>query len=166
MKDPEDFEAALRRDVIDAVRAGAACAQNDDENERDRQAIDDERVFIARFGFDRPRRYRESLIKLKHTADLTDREIRLMHRTFSLRSDAQGVRLNASRGMAILGRVVLSFLCLQIVDAWALAKHAPLPAPMLAFRFSGLMIMFLAMGWFVHWVYIRPWQIQQRTRAQ
>ena len=166
MKDPEDFEAALRRDLLNAVREGAACAQNDDENERDRQAIDDERVFIARFGFDRPRRYRESLMKLKHAEDLTDREIRLMYHTFSLRSDAQGVQLNASRGIAILGRVVLGILCLQIVNAWVLAGHASMPTPMLACRFSVLMIMLLAMGWFVHWAYIRPWQIQQRTRAQ
>ncbi len=166
MKDPEDFEAVLRRDLLDAVREGAACAQNDDENDRDRQAIEDERTFIARFGFDRPRRYRESLIKLKHMSDLTDREIRLMHRTFSLRSDAQGVQLNASRGLAILGRVVLGILCLQLINVWVLAGHASMPAPMLACRFSGLMIMLLAMGWFVHWAYIRPWQIQQRTRAQ
>ncbi|MBN8947483.1 MAG: hypothetical protein J0I74_10260 [Rhodanobacter sp.] len=166
MSDPEDFEAALRHDLLDAVREGAACAQNDDDNERDRQAIDDERIFIARFGFDRPRRYRESLIKLKHTVDLTDREIRLMHHTFSLRSDAQGVQLNASRGLAVLGHVVLGILCLQMINVWVLARHASMAPPMLAFRFSGLMIMLLAMGWFVHWVYIRPWQIQQRTRAQ
>ena len=154
----------LKSEVLTAVREGAAMADDTVTDERDRQVIVDERAFIARFGFDRPRRYRESLIRLKHAMDLTDREIRLMKFTSSLRFDGDGVQLAASRGIAVFGRALIGLLALQMLYAWMLAAHSSSPAPILVLKLAGVAIMLMVMGWCVHQLYVQPWLIQRRTR--
>lgn len=136
-------------------------------SEQDRLAIADERAFKARFGFDRPRRYRENLIRMKHTLDLTDKEIRLLKITGSLPFDARGARLAASRLMAIYGRVLIVLLGLLMAYAWLLAgAHRPSLTPTVAWKLMGVIAVLNGLGWIVHQFYIRPWDIQQRTRAR
>lgn len=118
------------------------------------------RAVAARFWFDQPWRDRENLIRLKHEADLTDREIRLLKFTCTLRFDADGVRLVAPRSLAIFGRIVMGFLGLE---AWGLASKSSLPVPDLLLRLAGIMVMLLMMGWAVQQIYIRPRQIRQRA---
>ena len=153
----------LKSEVLNAVREGAATADNLFINERDRQAIVDERTFITRFGFDRPRRFRESLIRLKHAADLTDREIRLMGFTSSLRLGAHGVQLAASRGFAVFGRVAIGVLALHMFYAWLLAAQSSNPAPILALKLLGVAVMLASMGLCIHQLCVQPWLIQKRT---
>lgn len=156
----------LKSEVLTAVREGAAMADDAVFDERDRQVILDERAFIARFGFDRPRRYRESLIRLKHAMDLTDREIRLMSFTSSLRFGAHGVQLTASRGIAMFGRTLIGLLALQMLYAWLLAAYSNNPAPILVLKLAGVAVMLAGMGWCVHQLYVQPWLIQKRARGQ
>lgn len=156
----------LIAELLMAVREGTAMAGEIVSDEWDRQVIADERAFIARFGFDRPRRYRESLIQLKHAVDLTDREIRLMGFTSSLRFDAHGVQLAASRGIAVFGRGVICLLALQMLYAWLLAAHSNNPAPILVLKLAGVAVMLVSMGWCVHQLYVRPWLIQKRARDE
>lgn len=163
MKEHETDWERLKHEVLASIREGVAMADIGIE-ELDRQVIVDERAFIARFGFDRPRRYRESLIQLKHTKDLTDREIRLLKHTGSLRFDARGVRLAASHSIAIFGRMVIGWLGLQMIYAWDLATHSTIHTPFLMLRFAALMLLLMGIGWGIHQIYVRPWLIQQRTR--
>jgi len=156
----------LKSEVLKAICEGVALADSAVPDERDRQVIVDERAFIARFGFDRPRCYRESLIRLKHTLDLTDREIRLMKFTSSLRFGAQGVQLAASRGIAVFGRGLIGLLGLQMLEAWMLATRSTDPAPTLVLKLAGVAVMLMAMGWCVHQLYVQPWLIQRRTQKQ
>lgn len=163
MNDHESFEGKLEREVRQAVREGAAHAEALSLEVHDRHVVGEERAFRARFWFDRPRRDRENLIRLKHEADLTDREIRLLKFTCSLRFDADGVRIVASRSLAIFGRIVMGFLGLEGLEAWGLASKSSLPVPDLLLRLAGIMVMLLMMGWAVQQIYIRPWQIRQRA---
>jgi len=156
----------LKSEVLAAVREGAAMADAAAFDEWDRQVIGDERAFIARFGFDRPRCYRESLLRLKHAVDLTDREIRLMKFTSSLRFGAHGVQLAASRGIAVFGRGLIGLLGLQMLEAWLLATRSTEPAPILILKLAGVAFMLMAMGWCVHQLYVQPWLIQRRTQEQ
>ena len=131
MKEHETDWERLKPEVLTAIREGVAMADVIATDERDRHVIDDECAFIARFGFDRPRRDREGLIQLKHAKDLTDREIRLLKLTCALRFSTDGVHLAASRGIAVFGRAVMSLLGLQMLYAWALAAHSSNSAPIL-----------------------------------
>ena len=155
----------LKSEVMEAVREGAATADETMVVEHDRQAIVDERTFIARFGFDLPRRYRESLIRLKHTVDLTDREIRLLGFTSSLRLGAHGVQLAASCSLAVFGRAAIGILAFQMLYAWLLAAHSSSPAPILVLKLVGVAAMLAVMGWSIYQIYVQPWLIQKRVRG-
>jgi len=56
----------------------------------------------------------------------------------------------------------MALLGLELLDAWELASHSPMPVPGLLLRFADVMVMLLAFGWAVQQVCIRPWQIQRR----
>lgn len=155
----------LKSELLNAVREGAATAEDIYFDEYDRQAIIDERTFIARFGFDRPRRFRESLIRLKHAAGLTDREIRLMRFTSSIRVGAHGVQLAASRSFAVFGRAAIGLLALHMLYAWLLAAHSSDPAPILVLKLLGVAIMLVIMGSCVHQICVQPWLIQKRVKG-
>ena len=101
------------------------------------------------------------MIRLKHEADLTDSEIRLLLVACSIRFDADGANLATHRGLAIFGRIVMGFLGLELLEAWNLASRASLPRPSMLLRFIGIVVMLLAFGWGVQQIYLRPRQIQR-----
>lgn len=60
----------------------------------------------------------------------------------------------------------MGFLGFELLEAWYLASHSPLPVPVLLLRLVGVMAMMLAMGWGVQQIYLRPRQIQCRVSAR
>lgn len=164
MREHDTEWKSLKSELLDAVREGAANAETLSLEDRDRLAQEEERAFRARFRCDRPQLDRQNLIRLKHEADLTDREIRLLLFTCSLRFGGEGVHFVASlRGLAFFGRIVMGFLGVELLEAWYLASHSSLPVPALLLRLVGVMAMMLAMGWGVQQIYLRPRQIQCRV---
>lgn len=132
---------------------------------RDQAAIDDERVFIRRFGFDWPRSDRIGVIALKLRLDLTDREIRLLKWTCNLRRGHGVVTLASTRWAAIFGRCLGTFALLEfgIVMLLELATiHHALSALQVA-KLYGVTTFVVAMVWLVHLGYIKPWIIEQRV---
>jgi len=166
MKEHDTEWEPLKSELLDAVREGVAHAEALSMEAQDRQVVEEERAFRARFRCDRPRRDRENLIRLKHEADLTDSEIRLLLLNRSIRFDADRAHLAASRGLAVFGRVVLGFLGLELLEAWNLASHSPMPWPSVVLRLVGVVMMLLAFAWLVQQVYLRPWQIQRRVSVR
>ena len=135
------------------------------ERAADRAAIDDEREFIRRFGFDWSRRDRVALIALKHRCDLTDREIRLLRWTGNLRRRNGTVTLASARWAAIFGRCLAVVMFCQFALAVLLQMltihHALSPAQF--GKLYGVTAFVLAMVWLVHLGYIKPWLIEQRV---
>lgn len=131
----------------------------------DQEAIDVERVFIRRFGFDWPKRDRAALIDLKHRCDLTDREIRLLRWTGSLRRKNGIVTLDASHGAAIFGKCIIVLMFAEFllsVAAGILGLHHALSL-MQAAKLYGAMAFVIALAWAVNLGYIRPWTIRRRV---
>lgn len=167
MKEHDTEWESLKSELVDAIREGTANAETLSLEVRDRLAQEEERAFRARFRCDRPRLDRQNLIRLKHEADLTDREIRLLLFTCSLRFGREGVHFVASlRGLAAFGRVVMDFLGVELLEAWNLASCSSLPVPVLLLRLVGVVTLVLAMGWGVQQIYLRPRQIQCRVFAR
>lgn len=132
---------------------------------RDQDAIDDERAFIRRFGFDWPRRDRIGVIALKRRLDLTDREIRLLKWTCNLRRSHGVVTLASTRWAAIFGRCLATFALLELGIVTLLelaATHHALSALQIA-KLYGVTAFVLAMVWLVYLGYIKPWVIEQRV---
>jgi hypothetical protein len=154
------------RELILAVREGLATAQDDPLDERDRRAIADEYTFKARFGFVRPRRDRERLIRMKHTFDLTDDEIRVLKRAGALSFGVHQVRWVAERWLAAYGWLVLGFLGLQESIAWVMTLQRSVVPPLLLLKLVSLTAVFSGLGWLVHTVHVQPWQIAKRVRRR
>lgn len=163
MKEHDTEWERLEPKLLQVVREGMADTEALSLETHDRQVMEEERAFRARFRCDRPRRDRENLIRLKHEADLTDAEIRGLLFNGSIRFDADGAHLSALRSLAILGHIVMGFLGLQLLEAWNLASHSPLPVPSTLLRFIGVVVILLIFAWIVQQIYIRPWRIQRRV---
>ncbi len=131
----------------------------------DRHAIDDERVFIHRFGFDWPRCDRIAVIALKHQFDLTGREIRLLRWTGNLKRKNGVVTLASTRWAALFGRglalvVWLEFIAIMLLQI-ATMHHAI--SALQALKLYGATATVLVVLWLIHLGYIKPWIIQQRV---
>lgn len=155
---------ALKQELVAATRDAWATAEEDLVDAYDLQVVADEHAFRARFGFERPRLDRKHLIELKHALDLTDREIRLLQRAGALSFKPGGVRLSASRWVAVYGRVMIATLGLLGLQTCHLASRQNAVTFSLVAKLVGLAVAFAGMGWFIQSIYIRPWLIQKRTQ--
>lgn len=131
---------ALKQELVAATREAWATAEEDLVDAHDRQVVDDEHEFRARFGFERPRRDRKHLIELKHALDLTDREIRLLQRSGALPFKPGGVRLSASRWMAVYGRVMIATPGLLALQTCHLASRQNAVTALLIAKLVGLAV--------------------------
>lgn len=155
-------EAEMREILGEAEPDDISCPDN---LTRDHNAIDDERVFIHRFGFDWPRSDRIGLIALKHRLDLTDREIRLLKRTGNLKRRQGMVTLRSTRWAAIFGRCLATFALFEfgtVMLLELLTIHHALSGLQVA-KLYGMTAFVLAMVWLVYLGYIKPWVIEQRV---
>lgn len=155
----------LKQELVAATRDVWATAQEDLVDDYDRQVVADEYEFRVRFGFERPRRDRKHLIELKHALDLTDREIRLLQRAGALSFKPEGVRLNASRWMAVYGRFMIATLGLLGLQVCHLLSRQNAVTLLLIAKLVGLAVTLVSMVWFIQRIYIRPWLIQRRTQV-
>jgi len=133
------------------------------EADWDRATVEREDLFLRRYGFDWPRRYREALIRLKHERDLTDREIKLLYRAGCLKRNAQGVRFVASRWNAFAGWVLIACLSPTIIlFVLGVATHVPttLMRGLAAFVVAAWLLILV---WLGYTFYIRPWRIHVRS---
>lgn len=155
-------EAEMRAILGEAERGGP-CPRGPLTSDRD--AIDDEHVFIRRFGFDWPKRDRVGLLAFKHRLDVTDREIRLLWWTGNLRRKNGVVTLASTRWAAIFGRclAVVAFLEFTVIMLLQMVTvHHALSGLQVA-KLYGATAFVLAMLWLLHLGYIKPWIIQQRV---
>lgn len=131
----------------------------------DRDAIDDEYVFIHRFGFDWPERDRVALIAFKHRLDLTDREIRLLRWTGNLRRKNGVVTLASTRWAAIFGRclAVIAFLEFTVIMLLQMVTVHHALSALQTLKLYGATAFVLVLVWLVHLGYIKPWIIEQRV---
>ncbi|MBN8736347.1 MAG: hypothetical protein J0H27_08770 [Xanthomonadales bacterium] len=130
----------------------------------DQRAVEDERFFSWRFGFDWPRRDRIALIELKHKRDVTDREIRFLKRTGNLKRKNGTVALTATRGSAIYGRCLIVGIfveyVLMVLPGMLTVHHL---SALQAAKFCTAAAYVIAMAWSVNLGFVKPWTIQRRV---
>lgn len=163
MTQPDASIEQLRRVIHDELQG----VDVEPFSQEDQRVVDDESAFIARFGFDWPRRFRRDLIHFKHRVDVTDKEIRLLQKTrnFLLHPD-RGLELCAKRWMWVWGwtqvyvlGIVLGLPLLHVI------KHAFLST----FQYVAwliILVVWLSLSRAVFLFYVRPWQIQQRVTTE
>lgn len=158
-----DLDARVAMEAIEAGRP----AEHGNLSDADRAVIDDENAFQRRFGFDWPRQYRRKLLLLKHDLDLTDCEIQLLQRTRNFVLDPCGLRLETRRWHWWWGWAQI--WCLGVFIAVPIALVVAGRGDVLAtWQWLALALWAIgsyALGHAVFLFYVRPFQIQQRTRA-
>jgi hypothetical protein len=132
------------------------------EADWDRATIEREDLFLRRYGFDWPRRYREALIRLKHERDLTDREIKLLYRAGCLKRNAHDVRFEASKWLAFAGWALIASLVPTIILVLLeIVMHAPNTVTR-GLAELGAAGWLLALVWMGYTFYVKPWRILMR----
>ncbi len=135
------------------------------ENDLDRKSLECEETFRARFGIDAPRRWRRLLIEYKHSADLTDREIRHLVRAGRLTFSAHSVVISVPLGFVIVGWLQMASLSLMAV--WAV--HVLDGLSRISVRQYVVGAMFLlacaSLAWHAFRIYLLPRQIWRRVVA-
>lgn len=135
------------------------------EADWDRATVEREDLFLRRFGFDWPHRYREALIRLKHERELSDREIRLLFRAGCLKRSADDIRFEADRWVAVMGWMLIACLSPTIVlYASMVSTHVPttLSSGLASIGVAGFLLILVWMG---YTFYIKPWRIHARSLA-
>jgi hypothetical protein len=153
----------FEREFLNTLEEGLCSLEDDLFEEADQAAIDSEDVFIKRFRFDAPRRDRKRLIQLKHHADLTDREIRLLNRAGSLLFGATSASISAPMILVIWGWIQLLLLFVLMLLAFLLAGRTPMPPALQMAKLLAIEATLSVICWAVFQMYIRPHRIQQRV---
>lgn len=145
--------------AIDRAVIGAAAQQAAADDEF---VLSDETAFRRRFGFVVCRDDRRRLLGLKQQRDLTDREIRVLHRSGSLLFEDDAVRISAPVALPVWGALQLcalfavSLLGFLLFEAHPFRWRSFLP-------FLGFETFCLAVMWGVDQIYIQPWRIKRRV---
>ena len=153
----------LEEQVLAAVTDALESLDENFEDERDREALRCEEAFCARFGFDAPRRQRRLLLEYKHTADLTDREIRHLKRCGCWKFDNTSVSISAPLLFEWFGWAQL--VLLGLLGAMALTAFQLLPRPKLihCLALAGMLAAPAYLAWHTHRIYIVPRKILRRV---
>lgn len=153
----------FERAFLDVLEAGLGSLEDDLFDKADRVAMGSEDAFIKRFGFDAPLRDRKHLIELKHHADLTGREIRLLRRAGSLSFGTTSASVSAPMIMAAWGWLQLLVLFGLMLLAFLLAGRTPMPPALQMAKLVAIEGTLSVNGWVVSQAYIRPHRIQRRV---
>ncbi len=85
------------------------------QEKRNSTALDNSNFFRYRFGFEPPKVARQQVLEVQEKHDLSDREVRWLHRSGQLRVSRVAAKLVPSRLMPAAGWIqmsILSFACL------------------------------------------------------
>ncbi len=129
----------------------------------DREAVDNERLFTYRFGFDAPRVVREKIIAIKQQHDFTDYNIRWLRRSGQINIKRTEVTLAPSRSMVVIGWVQLTIFSLVCLAGLFQVVFSSAPAWKQALGQLAVAAVWLASAWVIHRLYIAPWRMLQRA---
>lgn len=131
----------------------------------DQEVIDNERLFIYRFGFDAPPAAREQVIALKRQYGLTDREIRGLRFGGNLMVRRQEVKFSADPWIMWSGWIQLGIFSLLLIDCVFQVAFSSVPVWKQAFGSIILMATWFIIAFGLNKLYIAPWRLLRRVGA-
>ncbi|MBS0290884.1 MAG: hypothetical protein JSS07_12730 [Proteobacteria bacterium] len=154
-------------DRVEQTLREALCTLDDDLlDTEDQAAIASETRFLQRFGFDACRARRRLVLEFKHVADVTDREIKHLHRVGCLCFRGQGIRISASAFVAAYGWCLISYFAVLMGLAFGRMVMGSHPSALVMGLLAVFeLVMIVGMG-LAHRVYIQPRRILCRIRMK
>ena len=151
-------------EVLDACSGDGRAEMT--QAERDWVAVEDESVFFERYGFVWPRKYRELLIRMKWARDLTDEQIKILHRDGTLRREIGSVSLRPNRWLAIAGWLFFLYMSLPFAHLalTALRYHPDTLGKLLVVFAAGCVYLLMPAVIYRYW--IEPWHVWWRNERE
>ena len=159
----KDVEAALWRS-FEAIKRRTEPSEQDPVSE-DAKAIESESVFMTRFGFDAPRHRRQQTLALKHGADLTDREIRLLRRFQCLAFTGKAAEISAPGFLAAWGYLQMGFVAYLMIYTFAVALDSTQPAHVVAAKVAAAEALLLGLALALAYSFVWPRRLLKRTQS-
>ena len=124
----------------------------------DAEAINNERLFIQRFGMDVPRPVREQIIGLKARFDLTDAECRWLRRSGQIRVTRKEARLVPDRLLPAVGLFYALMTAIVFGSGLIAISFATAPAWKQGLVTAVLLSCGIGALWVIDHVFIAPWR--------
>jgi hypothetical protein len=147
---------------FDGTEAPEESAPEQIIKQNDEAVLGQERAFKKRFGFDLNQRRRNQLIDLKHRADLTDREIRLLKRTGSLEFRPSGAEISTSNIIEAWGYVQIAAATVLMLAGLLVLGRSEAPTLAQFSLIAAVEVALMALVWGLELQYVRPNCIRRR----
>lgn len=134
--------------------------------ELDRLALENERLFCYRFGFEPNRAIRQQVLALKQKHDLTDREIRGLRRSGQMTIKHSEAKMSPARFYPIVGWVQLALLSLIYLPLLLVILVSPVPDWKRTLEVLLVASLWFLGAWILNAMYIEPWRVIKRTQAK
>lgn len=163
---PPTTKPAIPDELLGAISMAIDGATWANTDRADHEALEEEQAFRHRFWFTVNRARREKVLTLKHDADLTDREVRLLWWTSNLDLNGPEAKITASRIVQVWGYIQMVILVLLMLIGIMKAVEAAdrtvqqLVAVAIA---EGILAMIL-LG--IEYLYVRPFQVLRRVLTE
>ena len=131
----------------------------------DSTALENERLFAYRFGFDATRAVRQHVIDFQNKHDFSDLEIRRLKRASHLRTTRTELGIDPSRLMPIAGWIQLTILSLVCVSAILLLGFAPSPEWKRSLGQVAIGGLWFFGSFFLLKCFVVPWQTLKQSGA-
>lgn len=133
------------------------------QEKRNSTALDNSNFFRYRFGFEPPKVVRQQVLEIQKKHDLTDREVRWLHRSGQLRASGTEAKLVPTRLMPLAGWIqvtLFSIVCILMTLQIAVSN-----APALKQALGQLIVFGLWFGgcFMLNSLLLSPWQTLKRA---
>lgn len=135
------------------------------QDELDRMARDNSRLFRYRFGFEPPKVVRQQVLDIQKKYDLTDQEIRWLRHAGQLQISYKEARLVPSRLMPAAGWLQLAMLSLVCIVMVFQISFSTAPAWKQALGQLFVSGFWFGSAWILNNLYLAPWRTLKRTGA-
>lgn len=158
-----DYYERYENRVPDSIKLYLATTSSD---RLDEEAIDNERLFAYRFGFDAPRVVREQIVAIKQRYGFTDRELRWLRRSGQLRIRHTEAKLASDPWVMRSGWIqmaIFTFVCVISILQVAFSIE---PSWKQALGMTALLAVWFAVAWGINSLYIAPWRLLRRVGVE
>lgn len=133
------------------------------KDELDALALDNSVLFRHRFGFEPSTKVRKQVLDIKNQYDLTDREIRSIHRAGHLVVAKQEARIKPDRMMPLAGWIQLVPVILLYLSVGIQIAFSTAPTWKQGLGEAALIGIGLGVLWLLNAFYIAPWYTLKRS---
>lgn len=144
---------------LGAAMAASGLLETVPTEQLDELAVDNERLFVRRFGADLPRDARAAVISIKQSHGFVDSEVRWLVRSGFLRASRNDAKLKPTVWAPIIGWFMVLSLAAFCASSLLQILMSAAPAWKQAIGAASVLALSFYLGTFASRVFIAPWRL-------